>query len=110
MSTPDLSALRIDERARRGPRRLGWRTLVVALALMLAGAAGLFLALREKAPEVEVAAARGQGRPCGAPERERLRHAAPARDHRRQDHRTGERDLHRRGHAGRAGPGAREAR
>ena len=58
MSTPDLSALRIDERARRGPRRLGWRTLVVALALMLAGVAGLFLALREKAPEVEVAAVR----------------------------------------------------
>ena len=58
MSTPDLSSLRIDERARRGPRRFGWRTLVVALALVLAGAAGLFVALREKAPEVEVATAR----------------------------------------------------
>jgi RND family efflux transporter MFP subunit len=58
MSTPDLSALRIDERARRGPRRLGWRALVVALALVLACAAGLFALLREKAPEVEVAAVR----------------------------------------------------
>src|SRR5499426_3674860 len=58
MSTPDLSALRIDERARRGPRRLGWRAFAVALAALLAGAAGLFLTLGEKAPEVEVAAAR----------------------------------------------------
>src|SRR5262249_3780835 len=58
MSTPDLSALRIDERARRGPRRLGWRVLVVALAPVLAGAAGLFGALGAEGPEVEVAAAR----------------------------------------------------
>ena len=58
MSTPDLSALRIDERARRGPRRVGWRTLLVVLALVLAGGAGLFVALGEKAPEVEVAAVR----------------------------------------------------
>jgi RND family efflux transporter MFP subunit len=58
MSTPDLSALRIDERARRGPRRLGWRALAVALAVVLASVAGLFVALAEKAPEVEVAAVR----------------------------------------------------
>jgi RND family efflux transporter MFP subunit len=57
MSGPDLSALRIDERARRSPRRLGWRALVVAL-VVLGGAAGLFFALRERAPEVEVATVR----------------------------------------------------
>jgi HlyD family secretion protein len=58
MSGPDLSALRIDERARRSPRRLGWRALVVALVVVLGGAAGLFFALRERAPEVEVATVR----------------------------------------------------
>src|SRR5262249_23301845 len=57
MTTPDLSVLRIDERARRGPRRFGWRASAVALAVLLAAAVGLFLALHEKAPEVEVAAA-----------------------------------------------------
>ena len=58
MSGTDLSALRIDERARRSPRRLGWRTLVVALVVVLAGATGLFFVLRERAPEVEVATVR----------------------------------------------------
>jgi len=58
MSTPDLSTLRIDERARRGPRRLGWRAFAVALAVLVAVGVGLFLALHEKAPEVEVATAR----------------------------------------------------
>ena len=58
MSSPDLSTFRIDEHARRGPRRLGWRTLAVALVVVLAAAAGLFVALREKAPEIEVAAVR----------------------------------------------------
>ena len=58
MSGPDLSALRIDERARRSPRRVGWRTLVAALVVVLAGAAGLFVAFRERAPEVEVATVR----------------------------------------------------
>ena len=58
MSSPDLSALRIDERARRAPRRLGWRAIAVGLAVLLAAAAGLFVVLREKAPEVEVAAVR----------------------------------------------------
>src|SRR5262249_24391432 len=58
MSTPDLSTLRIDERARRGPRRPGWRTLAVALAVLVAVGIGLFVVLRDKAPEVEVAIAR----------------------------------------------------
>ena len=58
MSRPDLSALRIDERSRRSSRRLGWRAIAVALVVVLAGAVGLFVALREKAPEVEVATVR----------------------------------------------------
>ena len=58
MSGPDLSALRIDERARRSPRRLGWRASVVALVVVLGGAAGLFFLLRERAPEVEMATVR----------------------------------------------------
>src|SRR5256886_5905465 len=58
MSSPDLSALRIDERSRRSSRRLGWRAIAVALVVVLAGAVGLFVALREKAPEIEVAAVR----------------------------------------------------
>ena len=58
MSSPDLSALRIDERARRAPRRLGWRTIAAGLVVLLTIGAGLFFALGEKAPEVEVAAAR----------------------------------------------------
>jgi RND family efflux transporter MFP subunit len=58
MTTPDLSALRIDEHARRAPRRLGWRTAAVGLAVVLTLAAGLFVLLREKTPEVEVAAVR----------------------------------------------------
>jgi RND family efflux transporter MFP subunit len=58
MSSPDLSALRIDERARRAPRRLGWRAIAIGLVVLLAVAAVLFVALREKPPEVEVAFAR----------------------------------------------------
>ena len=58
MSRPDLSALRIDERSRRSSRRLGWRAIAVALVVVLAGAVGLFVALRDKAPEVEVATVR----------------------------------------------------
>src|SRR5438093_2662032 len=65
MNSPDLSALRIDERARRGPRSLGWRALAVGLAVVLAAAAGLYVMLREQAPEVEVATVRADkgGRP-----------------------------------------------
>ncbi len=58
MTTPDLSALRIDEHARRAPRRLGRRTATVGLVVVLALAAGLFVLLREKPPEVEVVAVR----------------------------------------------------
>ena len=58
MSGPDLSALRIDERARRAPRRLGWRTIAAGLVVLLAVVAGLFFALGDKAPEVEVATVR----------------------------------------------------
>src|SRR6267143_1450522 len=58
MSGPDLSALRIDERARRSARRFGWRAIAVVLIVVLAGAAGLFVALRERAPEIEVATVR----------------------------------------------------
>ena len=58
MSSPDLSALRIDERARRAPRRLGWRAIAIGLVVLLAVAAVLFVALREKPPEIEVAVAR----------------------------------------------------
>jgi RND family efflux transporter MFP subunit len=58
MSSPDLSALRIDERARRAPRRFGWRAIAIGLVVLLAVAAVLFVALREKPPEIEVAAAR----------------------------------------------------
>jgi RND family efflux transporter MFP subunit len=58
MSSPDLSALRIDERARRAPRRLGWRTIAAGLVVLLAIGAGLFFALGQKAPEVEVVAVR----------------------------------------------------
>ena len=58
MSSPDLSALRIDERARRAPRRFGWLAIAIGLVVLLAVAAVLFVALREKPPEIEVAAAR----------------------------------------------------
>src|SRR5205807_754401 len=58
MSRPDLSALRIDERSRRSSRRLGWRAIAVALVVVLAGEVGLFVALRDKAPEVEVVTVR----------------------------------------------------
>ena len=55
---PDLSALRIDERARREPKRLAWRALTVGLVVLLLVAAGLFFAFREKAPEVELTTVR----------------------------------------------------
>jgi len=58
MSSPDLSALRIDERARRAPRRLGWRTVAGGLVVVLAVAASLFFALSEKPTEVELVAVR----------------------------------------------------
>src|SRR5512138_4037722 len=55
---PDLSALRIDERARRDPKRAPARLIAVAVAVVLViGAAAWFL-LRERAPEIEVATVR----------------------------------------------------
>ena len=55
---PDLSALRIDERARRGPSRGRQRWLwIVLLAAFLAGG-GAWAALREKTVEVQVTAVR----------------------------------------------------
>jgi HlyD family secretion protein len=67
MSTaPDLSALRIDERARRDSKRPGPRLIAAGLAAMLLVAAGLFFVLGEKAPEVEVTTVRADkgGRPA----------------------------------------------
>ena len=55
---PDLSALRIDERARRGPRRGGRRALLAALIVVLLLAGGAFAFLREQTPEVPTALVR----------------------------------------------------
>jgi RND family efflux transporter MFP subunit len=57
-NVPDLSALRIDERARRDPRRLTWRWVAVGIAALALVAAALVFALRERTPEVEVATVR----------------------------------------------------
>jgi len=63
---PDLSALRIDEHARRDPKRLTWRPIGAGLALLLVVSAVLWFVLREKAPEVEVTTVRADkgGRPA----------------------------------------------
>ncbi len=58
---PDLSMLRIEERARkRGglSKALGWFAALLGIAL---GAMGLFFTLRAQKPVVEVATARGAG-------------------------------------------------
>ena len=63
---PDLSALKIDERARRGPQRHGRRVLViVAVGLLALGGTGYAL-LREQVPEVQTAIVRADkgGRPA----------------------------------------------
>src|SRR5216683_889536 len=63
---PDLSALKIDERARRGPQRHGRRVLViVAVGLLALGGTGYAL-LREQVPEVQTATVRADkgGRPA----------------------------------------------
>jgi RND family efflux transporter MFP subunit len=54
---PDLAGLRIDESARRDPRRR-WRWIVAALVVLLVASAGLVFAFREKAVVVEVVAVR----------------------------------------------------
>jgi len=63
---PDLSALRIDERARRDPKRLTWRPIGAGLAALLVVSAVLWFVLREKAPEIEVTTVRADkgGRPA----------------------------------------------
>jgi HlyD family secretion protein len=63
---PDLSALRIDERARRDPTRRRWRALAAGLAAVALVSAGLVFVLRERAPEVEVTTVRADrgGRPA----------------------------------------------
>src|SRR3989454_42470 len=63
---PDLSALKIDERARRGPQRHGRRVLVIlTVGLVALGGAGYAL-LREQVPEVQTAIVRADkgGRPA----------------------------------------------
>ena len=63
---PDLSALRIDERARRGPPRHGRRVLVIlTVGLLALGGTGYAL-LREQVPEVQTAIVRADkgGRPA----------------------------------------------
>jgi HlyD family secretion protein len=66
-SGPDLSGLKIDERARRDPKRFGWRAAAAGLAALLLVAVGLFFALRENAPVVDVTTVRANdkgGRPA----------------------------------------------
>ena len=59
-SRPDLSALKIDERARGKSGGVRWRWAAAAF-LVLAAAATAVLACRGRAPVVEVAAARAAG-------------------------------------------------
>ncbi|HEX7126580.1 MAG TPA: efflux RND transporter periplasmic adaptor subunit [Thermodesulfobacteriota bacterium] len=64
---PDLSGLKIDERARRHPARVGPRAIAVGLAVLLVLSAGAFALLREGAPTVNVVTVRataGGGRPA----------------------------------------------
>src|SRR3989442_2014284 len=55
---PDLSALRIDEHARRATKRLTWRPIGAGLAALLVVSAVLWFVLRERAPEIEVTTVR----------------------------------------------------
>jgi RND family efflux transporter MFP subunit len=63
---PDLSALRIDERERRGPQRHGRRVLIVAAVGLLALAGTGYALLREQTPEVQTVVVRADkgGRPA----------------------------------------------
>src|SRR5947208_8338299 len=102
---PDLSALKIDEHARRGPQRHGRRVLVIlTVGLLALGGTGYAL-LREQVPEVQTAIVRADkgGRPA-------LLNASgyvTPRRRGRQDHRARERDLRGGGDARRSGPDPR---
>src|SRR2546422_4906955 len=63
---PDLSALKIDERARRGPRRGARRVIVAALIALPLLAGGAWALLREQTPEVQTTTVRADkgGRPA----------------------------------------------
>src|SRR2546427_6733771 len=63
---PDLSALRIDEHARRDTKRPTWRPIGAGLAALLVVSAVLWFVLRERAPEIEVTTVRTDkgGRPA----------------------------------------------
>ncbi len=63
---PDLSALKIDERARRGPQRRGRRVVIVAAVGLLALGGTGYALLREQVPEVQTAIVRADkgGRPA----------------------------------------------
>jgi len=63
---PDLSALKIDERARREPQRHGRRVLIVVAVGLLALAGTGYALLREQTPEVQTAVVRADkgGRPA----------------------------------------------
>jgi RND family efflux transporter MFP subunit len=62
---PDLSALRIDEQARREPQRRGRRVLIAAAVGLLALGGTGYALLREQVPEVQTAIVRADkgGRP-----------------------------------------------
>jgi RND family efflux transporter MFP subunit len=62
---PDLSALRIDEHARREPQRRGRRVLIAAAVGLLALGGTGYALLREQVPEVQTAIVRADkgGRP-----------------------------------------------
>ena len=55
---PDLSALKIDDRARPTAPRRGRRLVIVAATVVLLAAAGAWAMLREQAPEVQLGTVR----------------------------------------------------
>ncbi len=63
---PDLSALKIDERARRRPRRGARRVVTLALVALVVVAGGAYALLREPTAEVQLASVRADkgGRPA----------------------------------------------
>jgi RND family efflux transporter MFP subunit len=66
MDTPDLSALRIDDRARRGQPRRGRRAVVAALIALAVVGGAAYGFLREPTPEVQTVTAHADkgGRPA----------------------------------------------